>query len=63
MDEYRGQEITLINTAGGAITLTHGANTIRGKGAADIVLGNNDSVRLTRTRLNHWIQTSEVIAT
>ena len=63
VDEYRGQEITLINTAGGAITLTHGANTIRGKGAADIVLGNNDSVRLTRTRLNHWIQTSEVIAT
>jgi hypothetical protein len=63
VDEYFGQDIIIINTGGGAITFTNGASTIRCVGNADLVIGNNDTVRFTRTSDNHWIQSALVVGT
>lgn len=63
VNEYKGQLITIVNTAGGTITFTHGASTIRCKGAGDLSLTNNDSVQFLRSDTNHWIQVGEVIST
>jgi hypothetical protein len=61
--EYFGQDIIIINTNGGAITFTNGAFTIRCVGDTDLVIGNNDTVRFTRSIDNHWIQSALVVGT
>lgn len=59
-DGFEGQRTTLVNTGTNAITVPHGTtNNIRLAGAANLALGQYDSLELTySTAVGDWIQTS-----
>jgi hypothetical protein len=63
VDEYFGQDILIINNTGGSITVQNDGFKIRCKGAVNLTITNNDTVRFTRTSATHWIQSSELIST
>jgi hypothetical protein len=58
VDEYKGQELTIINTGGSSITIVTGASTIRLEGFVNYVMAGNDTLTLVRTGDNHWIEKS-----